>query len=188
MNINPIDIFIALIWIYFIYRGYKTGFILQLAQITSIIAGYICANMFHLRANEYLIPYINNPSIRNVVAYIAIFLLVALLVQMIAKMIHQLFSFILLGWLNRLLGVLLGALKGLFITSLIIFTLEAFPQSSELRERLSTESILFEICENLKDWTIQTLSNEELIYKYQQELKEKTDENYIQELLDKTRS
>jgi membrane protein required for colicin V production len=188
MNLNPVDIIIALIWLYFIYRGYRTGFILQLAQITSIIAGYICANMFHLQVNEYLIPYINNPSIRNVVAYISILFIVVMIVQMIAKMIHQLFSFILLGWLNRLLGILLGALKGLFITSLIIFTLEAFPQSIELRERLSTESILFGICDNLKDWTIQTLTNEELLYKFQQEIKDKTDEKYIQEILNQTRS
>ena len=71
---------------------------------------------------------------------------------------------------------------------LIIFTLEAFPQTLVLREKLSNESILYSICDSLKDWTIQTLSNEELMYKIQQEIKEKTDEKYIQEILEKTRS
>ena len=188
MNLNPVDILIAILWIYFIFRGFKTGFILQLAQIISIIVGYTCANIFHGQVYERIAPYIDNPTVRNVVAYISIFIIVAIAVQIIAKIINQLFKLVLLGWLNRLLGLLLGALKGLFITSLIIFTLEAFPQTLELRERLSNESILYGICDSLKDWTIQTLSNEELMYKIQQEIKEKTDEKYIQEMLEKTRS
>ena len=188
MNLNPIDILIAIFWIYFIFRGFKTGFILQLAQIVSIIAGYTCANIFHGQVFERIAPYIDNPTVRNVVAYISIFIIVAFAVQIIAKIGNQLFKFVLLGWLNRLLGMLLGALKGLFITSLTIFTIEAFPQTLELREKLSNESILYGICDSLKDWTIQTLSNEELMYKIQQEIKEKTDEKYIQEMLEKTRS
>jgi membrane protein required for colicin V production len=187
MNFNPVDILISVIWFYFIYRGYKSGFILQLAHIISIIAGYICANMFHREAFELLTPYIEHLTLRNVFAYISIFIVTVMIVQIIAKMINQLFSFILLGWLNRLLGILLGALKGLFITSLIIFTLDVFPESKELRERLFSESILYGICSNLKEWTIQTFSNEELMYQIQQGLKEKTDEKYIQEILNQTR-
>ena len=188
MNINPIDIVIGLIWAYFLIKGFKSGFILQLGQIISIIAGYISANIFHTDVYEIISPYIENPTIRNVVAYISIFLIAVIIVQIIAKIINQLFKLVLLGWLNRILGLLLGALKGLFITSIIIFTLEAFPQTIDLRERLKVESILYGICDSLKNWTIQTLSHEELMFKIQQELQEKTDEEYIQDILDKTRS
>ena len=37
MNLNPVDIVIGLIWIYFLFTGIKSGFILQLAQIISIV-------------------------------------------------------------------------------------------------------------------------------------------------------
>ena len=188
MNLNPVDIAIGLIWIYFLFTGLKSGFILQLAQIVSIVIGYICANIFHIQAYEFLTPYIDNPTARNVLAYISIFLIVVILVQIIAKIINQLFKLVLLGWLNKILGLLLGGLKGLFITSLIIFTLEAFPETLELREKLKNESILYGICDSLKNWTIQSLSHEEIMFQIQQEIQEKTDENYIQELLDKTRS
>ena len=75
MNINPIDIVIGLIWAYFLIKGFKSGFILQLGQIISIIAGYISANIFHTDVYEIISPYIENPTIRNVVAYISIFLI-----------------------------------------------------------------------------------------------------------------
>ena len=187
MNLNPIDIVIGLIWTYFLIKGLRSGFILQLAQIISIVAGYICANIFHMQAYEFLTPYMNNPIARNVLAYILIFLIVVIVVQIIAKIIHQLFKLVLLGWLNKILGLLLGGLKGLFITSLLIFTLEAFPETIELREKLKNESILYGICESLKNWTIQSLSHEEIMFQIQQEIQEKTDENYIQNFLDKTR-
>ncbi|MAJ45303.1 MAG: hypothetical protein CMF96_11255 [Candidatus Marinimicrobia bacterium] len=188
MNLNPVDIVIGLIWIYFLFTGIKSGFILQLAQIISIVVGYICANTFHLHAYELLSPYIENPTARNVLAYISIFLIIVILVQIIAKIINQLFKLVLLGWLNKILGLLLGGLKGLFITSLIIFTLEAFPETLDLRAKLKKESILYGICNSLKNWTIQSLSNEEIMFHIQQEMQIKTDENYIQELLEKTRS
>ena len=187
MTLNPIDVVITIIWIYFIYTGFKSGFILQLAQIISIIAGYACANIFHSEVYELFAPYIENPTIRNVVAYISIFTAVVIAVQLIAKLITQFLKLVLLGWLNRILGLLLGALKGLFITSLFIFTFEAFPQTLELRERLKNESILYGICDSLKSWTIQTLTHEELLFKIQQEIHEKTDKEYIQEILDKTK-
>ena len=62
MNLNPVDILIAILWIYFIFRGFKTGFILQLAQIISIIVGYTCANIFHGQVYERITPYIDNPG------------------------------------------------------------------------------------------------------------------------------
>ena len=68
--------------------------------------GYTCANIFHGQVYERIAPYIDNPIVRNVVAYISIFIIVAIAVQIIAKIINLLFKLVLLGWLNRLLGLL----------------------------------------------------------------------------------
>lgn len=82
---------------------------------------------------------------------------------------------------------MLGLLKAIFISTLLIFLIEAFPQSADLREKLKQESILYGICDTLKEWTIQALSGEELLYRIQHELREKTDEKYIRDFLKKTR-
>ena len=186
MNLNPVDITFILIWIFFIYRGYKMGFIMQLAQIVSIIVAYISANHFHLIVFNYLAPHIPNPSIRNVLSYILLFIITALIVQIIAKVITKLLNIIFLGWLNKLIGMMLGLLKAVFVSTLLIFLLEAFPQSEKIREKLAKESFLYGICDTLKQLSIQALSGEELLYRIQNELREKTDEQYIRDLLKNT--
>ena len=186
MNVNPVDITFLLLWLFFIYRGFRTGFIQQLGQIVSIIAGYIAANQLHLIAFDYLIPYIPNPSVRNVLSYILLFIVTVVIIQIIAKIISKLINLILLGWLDKLLGMMLGLLKAIFISTILIFLIEAFPQSADLRERLKQDSLLYGICDTLKEWTIQALSSDELLYRIQHELREKTDEKYIRDLLKNT--
>ena len=186
MTINPVDIFISLIWTYFILSGFKAGFITQFAQILSLICGFIFANIFHLQAYDFLTPYIESSNIKYFISYIFIFLIAVFLIQLVAKIINQIFKLILLGWLNRILGLLLGGIKGLFLTSLFIFALEILPGTNELREKLRQESILYEISNSLKNWTINTLSQEELMYEIKQEIEEKTEEEYIQDLIKNT--
>ena len=109
-------------------------------------------------------------------------------IQLILKIINQLFKITVSGWLNRFSGILLGTLKGLFITSLIIFILESFPQTIQLIEKMKNESVFYLICDNLKKWTIKTFTEEELMYKIQNNIIEKTNEKYIQKMLDKTKN
>ena len=188
MNLNPIDILISLILMYYIFSGFRSGFIKQFVQIISIITGYTFANIFYPIGYEKLAPYINSPIILNITSYILIFLIVVFLIQLILNIINLLFKITASGWINRLLGILLGTLKGLFITSLIIFILESFPETIELRKKMKNESILYSICDSLKKWTIKTLTEEELMYKIQQDIIEKTEEKYIQKILDKTKN
>ena len=49
--------------------------------------------------------------------------IIVFIIGIIAASIQKFFEFILLGWLNRLLGVLIGLLKGLVVVSLVIFTI-----------------------------------------------------------------
>ena len=71
---------------------------------------------------------------------------------------QKFFEMILLGWLNRLLGTLLGLLKGLIIISLFIFFMEAIPQTEDIRIKLRKDSVLFQICYTLKETTIKSMA------------------------------
>ena len=71
---------------------------------------------------------------------------------------------ILLGWLNRLLGLLLGLLKGFLIVSLMIFIIQAIPLKLEgeetIWEKLERESVMYQICNHVKELIILTVPME----------------------------
>ena len=71
-------------------------------------------------------------------------------------LLQKIFELILLGWLNRLLGTLLGLIKGILVVSIIIFILEIAP--TQIREKLQADSELYKICNKVKNQVI-TFSN-----------------------------
>ena len=150
MIFTPIDIIISLILLYYIINGARKGFIKEISRIIGIFTGIFFANKTGNIFIPYIEPYVSYEPLLYTTSYFTVFIIVIFIIGIIAATIQKFFELILLGWLNRLLGILIGLLKGLIIVSLIIFTLEKFPQTEPTFERLNNESILFQICNVLK--------------------------------------
>ena len=92
-----------------------------------------------------------------------------------------------LGWLNRLLGLLLGLLKGFLIISLLIFIIHALPfkmdEDNTIRQKLEKESIMYQICNHVKELVILTLPIDNKLDTFQKKIKGASYENNIQKLL-----
>ena len=91
----------------------------------------------------------------------AVFIISAIIITLIAKVLQKFIELVLLGWLNRLLGLLLGLLKGFLIISLFIFIIQTLPlqldETDSLRKKLEDESVMYQICENVKELVILTM-------------------------------
>ena len=151
MIFTPIDIIISLLLLYFMVNGARKGFIKEISRIIAILSGIYFANKMGEICIPYIEPYINYEPLLYTVSYFTVFIIIVFIIGIIAASIQKFFEFILLGWLNRLLGVLIGLLKGLIVVSLVIFTLEKFPQTESTFNKLDNESILFQICNVLKN-------------------------------------
>ena len=154
MILTPPDIFILIILIFFTISGFKNGFIKETSRILSLIIGFILAGRFHYNLNPYLKDYIENESILTAISYLIIFFISVMIISIVAKFLQKVFEFVLLGWLNRVLGLLLGLLKGFFIVSLIIFIIETLPitldKGESIKQKLDNESIMYQICNHVK--------------------------------------
>ena len=71
-----------------------------------------------------------------------------MLINIIANFLTKFFDILLLGWLNKLVGSLLGFIKGIFIVCIIIFVLQIAPQT--IIQKLESDSILYQICNNVR--------------------------------------
>ena len=186
MPFTPPDIVICLILGFFTFNGFLHGFIEEIARIISLVGGFILASKFH----NLLIPYlqrIETETIRVTVAYLGIFVLSVIVITIVAKILQKFIELVFLGWLNRLLGVLLGLLKGFLIISLIIFIIQALPfkldAGNTIRQKLEKESVMYQICNHVKELVILTMPMDNKLDTFQKKIKEISIEENVQKLL-----
>jgi len=186
MTFTPPDIVICLILGFFTFNGFRHGFIEEMARLISLIGGFILSSKFH----NMLIPYlqrIETETIRVTVAYLGIFVLSVIVITIIAKILQKFIELVLLGWLNRLLGLLLGLLKGFLIISLIIFIIQALPlkfdEDNTIRQKLEKESVMYQICNHVKELIILTVPINDQLNSFKKTTKMISDEKSIQNIL-----
>ena len=121
------------------------------------------------------------------VAYLGIFVLSVIVITIIAKILQKFIELVLLGWLNRLLGLLLGLLKGFLIISLIIFIIQSLPlkfdEDNTIRQKLEKESVMYQICNHVKELIILTVPINNQINSFKKTTKMISDEKSIQNIL-----
>ena len=186
MPFTPPDIVICLILGFFTFNGFRHGFIEEMARIISLVGGFILASKFH----NLLIPYlqrIETETIRITVAYLGIFVLSVIVITIVSKILQKFIELVFLGWLNRLLGVLLGLLKGFLIISLIIFIIQALPlkfdEDNTIRQKLEKESVMYQICNHVKELIILTVPINDQLHSFKKTTKMISDEKSIQKIL-----
>ena len=174
MTITPPDIAIIIILGFFSFNGFRHGFIEEMGRLISLISGFIIASKFHSFIIPYLQFYIESEALQVTTAYLIIFLATITITSIIIKMLQKFIELVLLGWLNRLLGLLLGLLKGFLIVSLIMFIIQGIPFKMEggitLKNKLEKESVMYQICNQVKEFIILTVPMENQINFFKNEI------------------
>lgn len=105
------------------------GFVKEALSLLSWIAATFVAIAFHQRLATIFAHWIETPSIRTVLAFIALFVLTLLLGAIVSWLIQQFIAGAGLSWLDRLLGMAFGAARGLLIVlALVILLPMALPE------------------------------------------------------------
>ena len=182
MHMTPPDIIILIIISFFTFNGFKNGFIKEALRIVGMTSGFLVAHNFYNKLIPYLEVYIINTSLLSIVSYLTIFLITLISVNILGIFLQKFFELILLGWLNRLLGTLLGLIKGVVIVSILIFILEIAPL--EIRQKLQRDSELYKICNKVKNDVIKLSSVTNEIQLFQNDLNQNLNEESINKILD----
>jgi len=91
--------------------GLKIGIIKAVLTLAGVIVGVLLAGRFYVALADRL-TFIPQETLARVVAFAAIIAVVVLIASIIAGVLKWLASIILLGWVNRLGGALLGLITG----------------------------------------------------------------------------
>jgi len=117
-----IDIVVVILGLLAIYKGFTRGFVLAIFSLLSFVIGLAAALKLSALVAVYLGRNINLAQRwLPFLAFIAVFIFVVIIVRLGAKAIQGLLEMALLGWLNKMMGVLLYIILYFFIFSIVLF-------------------------------------------------------------------
>jgi membrane protein required for colicin V production len=120
-----IDLFIAVLLVLAIFKGYSRGLIVGLFSLVAIIIGLAAA----IKLSAVVAGYIGQnvkvaESWLPIISFFIVFLGVILLVRLGAKAIEKTVELALLGWVNKLGGIILYIVLYMLVASVLLFYLE----------------------------------------------------------------
>lgn len=118
---NVLDIILLLCFVPAIIGGLRRGFIAQVVAIISIILGIWLSFKFSAVLSGWIGQWIEaGEQVLHVISFAVIMILAILALAAVGKLIEATVKIILLGWLNRLLGLIFALLKYALIIGLLL--------------------------------------------------------------------
>jgi membrane protein required for colicin V production len=118
---NYIDMFIAVLLIWAVFRGFTRGFIMQLTILAALALGVFAA----LKLSGFTARQLDNRLDMNsetlyLVAVAVTFILVFIAVNLIGRLIEKVVESVDLSFLNRIMGVVLSLAKTTIILGVLL--------------------------------------------------------------------
>ena len=123
--------------------GFMKGSIRQLASILGLIVGLLAAKALYTSLAVKLCPTVTDSmTVAQILAFVIIWIAVPLIFTLVASVLTKAMEAVSLGWLNRLLGAGLGALKYLLLVSLVVCVIQFIDTDSQLISQTKKEESL----------------------------------------------
>ncbi|PIP55291.1 MAG: hypothetical protein COX07_00720 [Bacteroidetes bacterium CG23_combo_of_CG06-09_8_20_14_all_32_9] len=142
---NFIDIVLVIPILWFGYKGFTKGFIIEIASLAALILGLYGG----IYLSDFVCGYISKwfeikSDYAALISFSVIFLLVVIVVFIVAKGIDKLVKFAALGLLNRLAGAIIGAAKTIIIISVILLLINKYDKNKVfLKDNTRNKSLLY---------------------------------------------
>ena len=121
MDFNHWDIILFLPLLWAAWKGFKKGFIIEVASIVALIAGiYLAANFSEVTANALKEWFDIEGSWLGYLSFLVTFILAVFGVYALAKVIEKAVNLAALKLVNKLAGLVFGVLKVALILSIVV--------------------------------------------------------------------
>jgi len=146
-----IDIILVAIFIFAGFRGYQKGFVIQLASLVGLILGIWGAIKFSDYTAGLLTEHFHlTTQYLPLIAFAVTFTAIVIAIHFIGKAIEGIFDLAMLGFANKILGVVFGVLKTAFIMSVFLVIIEkADTKINILPNDIAEKSIFYRPIERL---------------------------------------
>lgn len=125
------------------------GFFKEALSLITWIAAFFIAKIYHVYLATLLTDYVSAPSLRLLIAFLAIFIVSLILGALINHLINQLIQKTGLTGTDRALGMIFGGVRGVAIVLLLVLAAGATPMP---RDDWWQQSILIEHFQKMAVW------------------------------------
>ena len=120
-----LDIIFAVVIILALFKGYQRGLIVGLFSLVAVIIGLAAAMKLSTVAAGYIGKAVKiSQEWLPVISFAIVFILVVLLIRLGANAIERTVEVVMLGWLNKLGGIILYAVIYTIVFSVLLFYAE----------------------------------------------------------------
>ncbi|MBR6054765.1 MAG: CvpA family protein [Bacteroidales bacterium] len=122
---QTIDIILAICFVPAIIRGISKGFLEQAASLIALFLSVWMAFRFSSLAADWLRPRIEiQDTLLNVIAFVLVLVVVSIATVLLGKLLSKLVKVVMLGWLDKLLGVVFALLCTAVILGVLIVSFD----------------------------------------------------------------
>ena len=150
---GTLDIILIVCFIPAIIRGISKGFIEQAIALISIFVGAWLGFHYGSTIAEWIAPYIHvEENILQIISFVVVVLFAVLILNLIGRFITRVLKLAMLGWVDRLLGLVFAILKAALILGLLILVFEALnAQFSLVKQETLDASVLYKAIKSIAD-------------------------------------
>lgn len=159
---NYIDIILGLILLFAAVSGFRKGFVSELVSLAALILGIWGAVEFSYITTDFLTEQFDfDTKYLNIISFIITFIVIVILVHITGSSVNKLIEVAMLGFLNKMAGLVFGIVKSALILSIILLVFDKIDEEMGILSReTKTESRLYEPVRTLapsifpfiKDW------------------------------------
>lgn len=121
-----IDIVIVCCFLPALYFGIKNGMVKQLVALAVIYFGIILSLRFATPVSQWVTEHVEMTEFwAKAVSFILIFFAVALVLSLFGRIVEKIIKISLLGWLNKLLGVVMTVILTTLLLSVVVYLVDS---------------------------------------------------------------
>ncbi|HVI48284.1 MAG TPA: CvpA family protein [Chitinophaga sp.] len=158
-----IDIIFAILMAFALYRGYTRGLIVAVFSLVAVMLGLAAALKLTAVTALYAQQHWDMHSRwLPVLCFICVFLVVVLLVRLGAGALQKLVELVMLGWLNKLGGILLYSIIFIIIYSVLLWMAN---QLYWLSPETKLQSAVYPYIEKIGPWVLDHMGSVMPVFK-----------------------
>lgn len=141
---EPLDIFLIICLACCLIDGVRKGFVAQVFAIASLWLAAFLSFRFSETLCARLRPLTDiSPTVLNVVSFTVIIIVTIVLMYLLGRLVSGLFKLVLLGWLDRMLGIVFSLIWGSLVLGLVIMLFDTLNGCMNLvsRETLDASAV-----------------------------------------------
>lgn len=111
----------------FFLLGLYWGLIRQILSIAGLVVGVMAAGRYGPDVAAWLSSFVADPVLAGAIGFLGVLLLVSALASLVASALRLFAGLLFLGWLDHLLGGLLGLVQAALAAAALLLAMVAFP-------------------------------------------------------------